>query len=41
MPEVLGTLEWKLYYLRVHVTFGENSEVIVTTPVVQVLVAME
>ena len=41
MPTVLGELGFELLYLRVYLTFGEDSEVILTTPLTQPLVAME
>ena len=41
MPIVLGKLAFETLYLRVHLTFGFSSEVIVTTPLTGVLAAME
>lgn len=41
MPTVLGSLQFEILYLRVHLTFGADSEVIVTTPLTQPIAAME
>lgn len=41
MPIVLGKLGFETLYMRVHITFGTGSEVIVTTPLSTIMVAME
>ena len=41
MPVVLSMLAQEMLYLRVHVTYGIGSETIITTPLTQILLAIE